>query len=216
MADDFEIQINQTIRVTRIDDKDDWYVSSVQDLDQKNLCISIPTQGPIPLILHRGDIVRISLVSGKERYEFETRMLGQRQDNIPLYVLLLPKEYRHVQLRDFVRIPIVMDMYYAKLPEEGQMPVFNRCNSLDLSGGGVRFLLEHDYAAGTMLFLRFTLPFVNNPVEIEVKSKVVRSAYVESVKRYHIVAKFEEISRRDQDLIVRFTIMKLTEPNRLR
>lgn len=213
---EIEIQINQAIQVTRADGKDDWYVSSIQDLDNKNFCISIPTQGIRPLILHNGDAAKISLISETSRFEFETLVVGQRNDNIPLYILALPKEYKRIQLRDFVRISIMLEMNYAELPEDGKAPVFKRCYSHDLSGGGIGFFLKNNYTADTRLLLKFTLPFRNRKEIIEVMGRVVRSSLVERVKVYHIGVRFVEIGRTQQDLIAHFILTKLAEQNRLR
>lgn len=213
---EFDIQINQAIRITRTGDKDDWYVSSVQDLDENNFYISIPTQGPNSLILHNGDAAKVSLISEGSRFEFETVMLGQHYDNIPLYVLALPKEYKRIQLRDFVRLPIVLEIHFCELTENEQLPVFSRCKCLDLSGGGCRLLLKKEYPLNTRLLLKFILPIRNRTEKIEVTGKVVRTSLVERINQYHVGVKFEKISRRLQDLIVYFILAKLSEQNRLR
>jgi c-di-GMP-binding flagellar brake protein YcgR len=213
---EFEIQINQAILVTRADSNDDWYVSKVQDLDDNNFCISIPTQGSSPLILNNRDAVKVSLIFKGARFEFETLILGRRYDNIQLYVLALPKEYKRIQLRDFVRLPIVLEMYYAELPEDGQLPVFVGCSCLDLSGGGIRLLLKKGYQIGTRLLLKFPLPFRNHSVDLEAMGKVVRSSLIVNINLYHVSVTFENISCRQQDLIVRFVLTRLSEQNRLR
>jgi c-di-GMP-binding flagellar brake protein YcgR len=216
LAVEFEMQVNQVIWVTRADGQDDWYVSNVQDCDNKNFCISIPTQGPNPLILHEGDAAKVLLISEVSRFEFQTLVTGRRYDNIPLYVLALPKEYKRIQLRDFVRIPIVLEMHYAELPEDGQAPVFIPCSCLDLSGGGMRLLLKKGYHTDTGLLLKFTLPFDKYVENVEAMGKVVRSSLINSVNLYHVGVEFIKISRRQQDLVVRFILSKLYGQNRLR
>jgi c-di-GMP-binding flagellar brake protein YcgR len=218
MAKKLDIQINQTIRVALIgvEEDNDWYISDVQDLDNETFSISIPTRDTNPLKLYEGDTAKISFIHGQYRYEFETLVVGRRYDNIRLYVLALPKEYKRIQLRDFVRIPIVIEMYYAELPEDGQPPLFKSCDSLDLSAGGVRIFLENGYAAGTRLLLKFNLPIRTRPEKIEVMSKVVRSWQVKSVNRYHIGLKFVEISPEQQDLIDRFIMERFSQQGHLK
>lgn len=209
------IQINQNIRVTRAEGEEDWYVSSVQDMNDNDFCISVPTRGPNPMVLNSGDSVKISFVSEMSRLEFETKVVGWRYDNIPLYVLALPKEYKRIQLREFVRIPVVLETYYSEIPEEGRQPVFIRCNSLDMSGGGIRLLLNKDYPANTRLMLKFTLPLKARPEEIEVLCRVVRSWPDQNTKLYQTAVQFVKISNRQQDSIVRFILMKMSEQKRL-
>ena len=210
------IQINRKIMVTRAGGEEEWYVSSVQDIDDNTFCISIPIHGPVPLVLNMGDAVKISLVTDMSRVEFETVMVGWRHDKIQLYELALPKEYKRVQLREFARIPAVFEVSYAGVPDAGQRPVFSKCDSLDLSGGGMRLSLKENYAVDTRLMLRFKIPFKTGPEEIEVTGRVVRTWPAENAGLYRTALQFENISRRQQDLIVRYMFMKMSEQRRLR
>lgn len=210
-----KIQINLKIRVNRKGEKN-WYASSVQDIDRNSFSISIPTLGASPLILKPGEQVNIAFVLEMSRFEFETKVIGRRYDNIPLYVMALPKRYVRVQLREFVRIPVILEVKYAVLPDDGKQPTFNICSSLDLSGGGMKLLLEEKYPESDKLILRFTLPFKTCAEEIEAVGRVVRVWRETESTLYQTAVKFERISRKQQDLIVRFILMKMSEQRRLR
>ena len=207
-----EITINQNIKITRAAGKE-WCASNVQDVSSGSFCISIPTLGAHPLVLHEGDAVKISFVSENARYEFETKVVGRRYDNIPMYELALPKEYKRMQLREFVRISFIMEMEYAEVPDEGMMPVFTKCTCLDLSGGGIRLLLKKYYPVGTELILKFIIPFKNDKEKVEIKGRVIRSWQDRNMCQSAV--QFKGISRRLQDLIVRFILLKMSEQRRL-
>jgi c-di-GMP-binding flagellar brake protein YcgR len=208
------LQINQNIRVTRAGEEE-WYVSSVQDLSESEFSISIPTRGHHPLNLQRGDQVKISFITQASRFEFETKVTGWHYDNIPMYALLLPKKMKRVQLREFVRIPIMMDAYYAEVPGDGEEPVFVKCASLDLSGGGMKLLLQKDYPAGAKLIIKFNIPSKNGVEEMEVTGSVIRNWPAENSNSYQVAIQFLKISRRQQDAIVRFVLAKMSEQRRL-
>jgi len=210
-----KLKINQNVLVTRAGGEDDWYATSVQDINDKEFCISIPTKESIPLILMSGEAVKVSFVHDNSRFEFEARVKGRRQDNVPLYVLTLPKEYKRVQMRGFVRVPVIMEVCYARVPEEGKQPVFNRGDTLDLSGGGMRLLIKEDYPVDTRLIIKFTLPLKTGPEEIEVVGRVVRSWSHEQTRLRQVAVEFVKIYRRQQDLVVRFILSKLSEQRRL-
>jgi len=209
------LRINQNILVTRAGGEDDWYASSVQDINDREFCISMPAKESIPLILMSGEAVKISFIYDNSRFEFETRVKGRRHDNVPLYVLTLPKEYKKVQLRKFARVPVIMEVCYARIPEEGKQPVFNRGDCLDLSGGGIRLLIKEDYPVDTRLIIKFTLPFKTGPEEIEAVGRVVRTWSHEQVRLQHVAVEFVKIYRRQQDLIVRYILSKMSEQRRL-
>lgn len=210
-----QLKINDNIKVSRAGGDEDWYASNIQDIDDKSICISIPVQGPHSLVLGRGETVKVSFVSEMSRYEFETVVTGWRYDNIPMYELALPKEFRRIQLREFVRVSCIMEVEYAEIPEENQRPVFKECTSLDLSGGGMRLLMEKEYPVNTELILKWVLPFKNFSEEIEVIGRVVRTWPDRNVKKYQTGIQFKEISRRQQDLIVRYVLARLSEQRRL-
>jgi len=208
------IQINQNIKVA-LDGEEEWYASNIQDVTDYDFCISIPVKASRPLVLKNGDWLIVSFVKGVTRFEFKTRVTGWRYDNIPMYALALPKEYKRVQLREFVRIPVILDVTYAVVPEAGETPVFFGSNSTDISGGGTRLLLDKEYPAGTKLMLRFALPLKTGNEDLEVVGRVVRTWFDERLKLYHTAIQFIEISRRQQDLIARYVFMKMSERRRL-
>lgn len=209
------LRINLNIKVSRAAGENDWYASSVQDLSPNSFFISVPTQGPNPLVLGMGERVLVTFVAEMSRYEFDTKVVGWRQDNIPLYELALPDEVRRIQLREFVRVPVIMDVDYALDTGEGERPAYKKCTSLDLSGGGIRLLLKKEIPTGSRLALRFTLPLKTGAEVMEVKGKVVRSWSDPDTGNYQCGVQFVGISRRQQDLIVRYVLFKLSEQRRL-
>lgn len=209
------LRINTNIKVTRAAGEEDWYSSTVQDIGTGTLSIAVPTQGPNPLVLGRGEKVRVTFVNQMSRYEFTTTVVGWRHDNIPLYELLIPSELKRIQLREFVRVPVMMDVDYAVDAGEGERPSYKKCTALDISGGGMRLLTKKEIPAGTGLFLRFVLPLKTGPETMELKGKVVRSWSDPETKNYQCGVQFLGISRRQQDLIVRFVLFKLSEQRRL-
>lgn len=216
MKDRIGIEINQIIHITRAGDHIDDYVAKVQDLDEHNFYISVPSKGPNSLILRKGDRVKVSFISEECRFLFNTKMMGLRNENIMLYALAIPEEYERVQQRAFYRLPIIMEVNYAIMPEEGKNPVFVKSESLDLSGNGMKIVSKNDYAPDTMLLLKFNLPFKNGPVAMEVTGQVQRSWLEENAKRYNLGVKFVNMSLRQEDSIVRFVLTKTVEQNRLR
>ncbi len=209
------LRINLNIKVTRASGEEDWYSSSVQDLGTGTFFIAVPTQGPNPLVLGRGEKVRVTFVNEMSRYEFITSVVGWRHDNIPLYELLIPSEARRIQLREFVRVPVMMDVDYAVDAGEEERPQYKKCTALDLSGGGIRLLTKKEIPAGTRLILRFTLPLKTGFEVMVLKGKVVRSWSDPETKNWQCGIQFEGISRRQQDLIVRYVLFKLSEQRRL-
>ncbi len=209
------IQINQKIQVKLLSSKENSYVSNIQDIKDWELIISVPTRGTNPLALNNGDLIKVSFISDSSRYEFQTRVIGWRYDNIPMYALALPEVCKRVQLRKFVRIPTVLEVMYAEVPDEGKCYEFIKSTSLDLSGGGIRLMLKKELPVGARLLLKINIPMKNGLEELEIMGRVVRSLPDEDLKVFHAAVNFIDISRRQQDLIVRYTFTKMSEQRRL-
>lgn len=210
------IKINQNIQVAYDDDQNDWYASNVQDVRESDFCISVPTKGISALLLHSGEPVRVTFVTEMARYVFVTRVCGRRQDNIPLFVLDRPQVYVRVQLREFVRVNVMLDMFYALVTAAEEKPVCLRTHSIDLSGGGIRFLANNILPVGTLLIIKFTLPFDSEPERFELNGIVVRSWTEEHDKLYQAAARFVNITNRQVDLITRYLFSKMSEQRRLK
>jgi c-di-GMP-binding flagellar brake protein YcgR len=131
-----------------------------------------------------------------------------------MYVLTLPGEYKRVQLRQFVRISTILDVLCAEMPESGKHPVFIKCSSLDISGGGMRLLHKKNFEVDTKLLLKIMIPLKKEPEYLEISGTVVRTWPDENLKLNKVAVQFTGISRSQQDLIVRYTFMKMSEQRR--
>lgn len=214
MAELIGIQINQKVHVANLESRESWYIASIQDITDFELLISIPTKGTYPLVLKKDDHLVLSFISEGSRYEFSAKVIGWRYDNIPMYVLTLPGEYKRVQMRQFVRIATLMDVLCAEVPESGKHPVFTKCSSLDISGGGIRILHKKDFEVNTKLLLKIMVPVKKEPEYMEINGTVVRTWPDENLKLYKVAVQFTGITRSQQDLIVRYTFMKMSEQRR--
>ncbi len=209
------IQINQKIQVGLLSSKENSYVSNIQDIKDGELTISIPTKGANPLALNNGDLIKVSFISDSSRYEFKTKVIGWRYDNIPMYALAMPEICKRVQLRKFVRIPTILEVMYAEVTDEGEYGEFIKSTSLDLSGGGIRLMLKKDFSPGARLLLKIYIPMKNGLECLEIMGVVVRTLPGEHLKSINAAVKFINISRRQQDLIVRYAFGKMAEQRRL-
>lgn len=209
------IKINQKIRVSRDNAEVDWYDSNIQDVEGKVFHISIPYQNALPLILDKGDRVEMNIVLQNERIEFKTTVIGRKLDNIPLFTLSFPDKYTRIQQRQFVRLPIMTDIFYAEVKEDDEKQEFLKSCTLDISGGGVRFLVGKIYPKGTKLLLKLVLPIGDKLEEIAHTGKVVRSGNTDLSTAPHVAVEFSGISRRQQDSIARFIIHETLKSKRL-
>jgi len=204
------IKINQSIRVSRDQKELDWYDSNIQDVQKRKFYITIPYQKASPLILTKGDTVIVNIILQGARVEFKSILLGRHVDNIPLYALSWPDSYNRVQDRKFVRLPVIIDVFYAEVPQEGNNPQFIKTFAQDISGGGIRMLVNKRYEAGTVLLLKFNLPIGDKSQEIAVSGRVVRFCETD-VLAAGVAVEFTDVTNRQQDIIVRYIFDRLAK-----
>lgn len=216
MAERPGIRINQNVRVSRVDREEDWYLSTIQGIGDKEFSIAVPLQGEKQLVLRKGDAVKIFGPADGAKVEFTSVVIGLQTDNIPFYRLSWPKGVVHIQQREFVRIPIVFEVYYAEAPLPWLEPVYIESNSLDLSGSGIRIATWKEYPKETHLMVKFSLPSNNEDIEFNLLGKVVRTWTEGMGKSFQVALKFIDINRKQQDSISHYIFNKMIEQRRLR
>lgn len=205
------IEINQSIQITLDNEEDDWNDSIIQDVSKDFFNITIPYHNGVPMIFNKGDKVKVSISTQSGKIIFNTKVMAWITDNIPLLVLGIPDKYEHIQLRNFVRLPLMMDVFYAEIPEEGKDPNFIKTTSLDISGGGIRISVKKTYPTDTVLLLKFSVTMGNKVEELTLSGKIVRYIETEMEGVAQLGLCFIQINRKQEDLLVRFVLNKMAE-----
>ncbi|MEW6423406.1 MAG: flagellar brake domain-containing protein [Bacillota bacterium] len=212
-----ELKIRQKIMVTRKGEKQ-WFFSTIQDIRDGELYIEIPHQGESALVLYRGEEVDVRFSAEGASYVFSSRVIGKTLDSIPLFRLTPPENVQRIQQRNFVRLPVALEVFYALPPEKNRRPRYKKAISNDLSGGGMRLTVNELLAEGTLLNLKFSLPLKKGVKEISAAGKVVRrwAFETEGVVTYQVAVEFQGIGRTQQDYIVNFIFSRMAEQGRLK
>lgn len=218
MSPKINLDINQKLFVSKNDL--DWYVTSIQDNDEYTFSIALPYLASHPLVLYRGDKIYCKMPADGASFLFETKVVRFTADQVPLYVLAIPKEYQRIQQRRFVRLPVLFPVGYVRLPEDDQEElVFEEAMSVDLSGSGMRIATGKSCKPGTRLKVRFQLKIRREITDFELEGEVMRLELKQKDKGnpvYHMGVEFRNISRQEQDQIVAFVFAKMVEQRQLR
>jgi len=209
------LSINQRIRVA-LANSDEYYTSSVEDITADRLFIAVPLRRRIPLTLSRGDQVRVQFTGDGECFSFVTTVTGRREEGVVLYGLAFPEQVERVQRRREVRLSLLMDVFYAEVPEGDDPPVFKETKALDLSASGMRLVTKEGYVPGTYLIVRFTLPMQNSSFEVAAKARVVRQepVVIDREMLYHVGVKFVDLTQSQRDRIFSYIFWRMMEDRR--
>ncbi|MEW6447623.1 MAG: flagellar brake domain-containing protein [Bacillota bacterium] len=211
------LAVNQHILVA-LEDSEDFYVSSVEDITAEEVFISLPYRRQMPLMLSRGDRIKVEFSGDNECFSFLTTVTGRREEGVLLYSIAFPEEIRRIQRRRDVRLAVLLDVAYAPLPEGDAAVVYQESKALDLSAGGIRLVTEYEYPPGTLMLVKFRLPMRKDFFETVAKAEVIRTEAVllDRKRLYHLGLKFLDLPQAHKDKIFSFIFWKMMEQARLK
>jgi c-di-GMP-binding flagellar brake protein YcgR len=185
----------------------DWEValrSRLEELDEVSLTIATPSDGRSERPLPRGSVVYLDWLS--DRGLVRVRGIVSEVVHIPipaLRVIVDGKPEVH-QRRNYVRTTASLPVAATPLPDRltDMEPITMLATSFDISGGGMRLqLMRFEAEVGARLELEITMP---DETVIDAVGAVTRRPLTDV---YCI--EFVEISKRDQERIVRFVFQQL-------
>jgi len=203
-----EFRIGARLEVSRLlNQRELRYKSSIIDLTETDFTIQPPFLKTGELNLRTGESVEVELLGDRARLRFTTPVLKRLKEPLPAFVLRRPRpeDVRRIQLRQFVRVPLVQEVRY-RLAEPGTSP-WREGMSLDLSGGGMRFLTADRLAPGTRVLVALELPLEG--VKVTLPALVKRSEPgPEGTGQFQLGLAWDGISERERDLIIKAVFQK--------
>lgn len=200
-----------------IDFNDESYKSSIQDVSDEYIAISIPVNDGKYLPLAKGEKVTALYYYGKDIYKFNTVVIGRKIDRILLIMLKKPESVTMIQRRNFARVPFMLNVYCALIRTEKSIDTINDnqidffdAYTLDISGGGIRIAvdrkLEKKIQRGNILML--TIPIENENLTIE--AKIARVENDRKNSKIICGLTFLDLDRKTRETIVKvvFEIMR--------
>ena len=120
-----------------------------------------------------------------------------------IWYLDLPESAERIQLRDFVRVPIPMEIE-VKLPgDHGSLKDYRTADLIDISGGGLCFVNDEPVIEGASLVVRVPeLPHIGT---LETEAHIRRSTPIDTTlgMTYHIGVSFDDaLTKREQERLV--------------
>lgn len=206
--------VTQKIQVGFPDRQDDQYASSVQDIKNDELYISIPVKETKSLTLFINEMVELHVFEEMARFVFTAKVLRRVQDNIPMYVLNKPTEYQRIQLREYFRVPVSLQVAYAHLPRKGKEPVFTWTESLDLSAGGTRLAVGEGLEKDDRLIMEFTLIVNEQPEHFRIYGQVERILTDDEGNFRQVAVRFVNVNSKQVDKITRYLFAVMLENKR--
>jgi c-di-GMP-binding flagellar brake protein YcgR len=186
------------------------YSSFIYDIDDAyNIHISIPTnENGLKAVVREGDKVEVSFV---DRRGFRVGFTSKIKEVLNnggqvIYKLSRPESLARVELRENFRVPVLIETSFYVF-KKGKIEKA-KGTILDISAGGVKLSTDIDLEIRDRLFLEFDLGSTRLD---EIEAEVIRKAITgeEGVKHYGL--HFTDLSKEQEDLIIKFCLSKQLE-----
>lgn len=185
-------------------DKDNiLYKSSIQEIGDDYIGISIPVNSGQYLAMPNDTDVDVLYYLDRDVYKFRTKVIGTKMDKILIVVLKKPDTYIKVQRRNYARAGTLTNITYAR--QEGKDYKYYDAVMLDLSGGGARLHVTRKLRFGEVIIISIPL----KDEDITVKAQIIR---IEDEKNENtcIGVCFVDIDKGDREKIIKhvFNLMR--------
>lgn len=200
------------------------YFSKIYDIiEEDKLKIAMPTEGTRMILLEKNVKYEICMFTAQGLYKCRAVMTERyKEDNVYIAIMELYTGVQKFQRRQHYRLECNIEVQYRVLTEEEAKLLLNnqkpadfenalvgkgqiRGITLDISGGGVRFISQSPDMEGKHILIEFDVQIGNAPkyfsivaVQIDTRKKPNRKNVYE-----HRV-QFENISQRDREDLIKY------------
>lgn len=179
------------------------FITRVEDLNEPGeyLLLAAPIVNGEIVPIRRETAVTVSFycheVPHQGRYQATGVVERRLKDNsVPVLLIKLTSEWKKIQLRDFVRVSVLIDAIY-----NGTSP----CLIRDISGGGLLCVAQEELATGSKIY-------IDLPIErtlLRVYCRILRAVQSERGWEYGCI--FEDIDEASRQKIIQYVYKRQIE-----
>jgi c-di-GMP-binding flagellar brake protein YcgR len=218
-AENITFKINEKIEII---DNNITYKANIQDIKKDYILISIPVSEDKYYLMHRGSTVEFYITGEREITKFKSDVLGKKVENsISLAILSTPVFIEKMQRREYFRLPVAMDAKLSILTgdrvysniKDVPAEFFNKmksCIIVDISGGGLKVAIKEQMQKGHYVIIMMKIPD-----EIFLLCKIVWVEKDNLNRNYKVALRFEGISERERDRIIKFIFEKMRNQSKI-
>ena len=191
-----------------VEDDEEKYLSRIEDVAEKEFIAGMPlTRQRVPVIPRQGSKLYGLAVGDQCRYRFMTTFQGTgwTDGNIPIWHVKMPERVEKFQNREFVRIKVSQRIHVRLIDKDGGIGDPIGTWTIDISGGGVSFLLRQPVAENSKAGLEIhDIPDVGT---VSVMSRIVRCVKQKNPDGeivYQVGAHFLDLSRLTVNKLVKY------------
>lgn len=177
------VQVNEILQIKAMDDPNALPCHTrVEDIAGGCIVIAWPLDRGSQIPVQLEQQLMLSFVREEAAYVFAAVVQEKGQAPVP-YLKIRPLGHpRKIQRREFFRVKVAIDVEIAGVishPAQGEMVLYFKSHTYDLSGGGMAIRLEKNIPVGSMLEVKLFL--FDGLAPLKIIARVVNSVPVQSV-----------------------------------
>lgn len=204
--------VNQIVHISLDKVENINYKARVADIAKDTISVELPISldsGETKLISN-GTILNVWYSSNDlGQFSFATKVIGYRQDKIPLLLLEKPSDFTRIQRRDYIRVPTFLETSYKYKGTNSD--TWQLVKTTDISGGGIQFSIPYSKnnidreIEGWLI-----VPLKNGSIEhIKYNGKILRET--NNNRETLISVQFTDIDEKMREKIIRYCFEKQVE-----
>jgi len=210
------LKVNQRVYIEILDNKGEVqrYSSRVENMSEDRVVLASPIKHRTPVFVPSGNYVTVIFTDNLCVYSFRSKVIANYNQRIPFMVVKTPDKLEKIQQREYVRVPINLNVLLSYTDEDDQTREI-WCKSRDLSGGGLMLVNSKPFklSKGDEVNLTFHL----EGETISVKGEIMRVYHeldISGIERHILGVKFKELSEKDRQKIIKFVYQRQIELRR--
>ncbi|WHZ05405.1 PilZ domain-containing protein [Neobacillus sp. YX16] len=192
-------KVNQNI-VLDIKGKDKNFKTIVAEISDKEILIGFPMDLNILGLLPRGTVIYITYSVGDDLYKFLSTIIGKRNENMPLFRLVKPKEkdIKKIQRRNNFRVKANLPMVLKD----------SEVTTVDISAGGIQISCKENYEIVYGEVVSGTLHIPGELEDVNFQGIVKRISRNANDERKNVAIAFTNLNQGNQEKITRYCFDK--------
>lgn len=194
---------------------------TIKKVSHDCLGITINTRQDTFIVLTKDQSVELILIHERKAMKCTSVILGCTQNDFEqVAIISIPKVILGIDRREFIRLPIVMDIEYSPLPVDVNYPNLSHVEpkyfkslkksyTVDISAGGVYFIVSKSEIDSKFALVSLSLRNEN----IVALCEKIRSDCMNDSKHDKVAFKYNDIQTHHRQLILDFISEKTKESN---
>lgn len=214
-----EIQTLEHHMETELDNSKKIYRSKVFDiLSEDQLELLMPIEKTKLILLPVDGEFNLCFYTEHGLYQCFAKVIDRyKSNNVYIVVMELTSNLRKFQRREFYRFSCALEMNSRQLEQEEVIAVekkeaylvpglpLKRSVIVDISGGGLRFIANHQYEEGSLIYCNYILITQKGPKEYNLVGKVIESSKVDARQNtYEHRVQYVNMNANEREEIIRY------------